>query len=143
MATTIFHQDHNVSQAHVAFAVSQVPSELNGFFLFTWTLPLDLSDLQSGLHGPDCGDAPVADAEVEMVRRGERPNLSRLCSRPMRPTRLLTAVGTRDAASGDVTFYTLYGGLAAPREIGDESLVGDEPATAESSAFWATHALSR
>lgn len=148
---TVLHSDHNVSQAHIDYATSQVnrrgvdlgDSELNGFFLFTWMLPASLSDLQSGLHGPLCDDSPVPDSECEMVKRGERPNLSRLCDRATRATRIMTAVGTRNRYNGDIVFYTLYGGKAAPREIGDESLADDPAALAESTAFWATHALSR
>ena len=153
MAISVFHSDHGVSQAHVDYAVSQVnrpgvdngDSELNGFFLFTWMLPASLSDLQSALHGPCCGDAPVPSSECEMVKRGERPNLSRLCNRANRPSRLMTAVGTRDRETGDIVFYTLYGGKAAPREPLDEAFA-DESLHAEwleSVSFWATHALSR
>ncbi|MEK7862693.1 MAG: ATP-binding cassette domain-containing protein, partial [Chloroflexota bacterium] len=36
------------------------------------------------------GDAPMLGDEVHWDRRGQRTNLSRLCTRPPRPTRLMT-----------------------------------------------------
>lgn len=138
MNVTVFHADHGVSPDHMVL-VSNLFQELgDGFLLRTIELPEGLADLESGLHGPLAGDAPVPSSEVTWAKRGERPGLSRLCGRAMRPTRLMTIIGTR---TGDtVTVYTVYGGPCAPREITDPTL---PPQAAEEAAqFWATHALS-
>lgn len=142
IAVALFHSDHSVSDAHLSWALDQVAAEgVQGFFLRTFTLPENLSDLTCGLHGPTMGDAAVPESECEMVQRGERPNLSRLCNRPARNDRRISIIGIRDESGWQV--FTTFGGPCAEREVGDPSLAADPAAFAASESFWAVHALSR
>jgi hypothetical protein len=107
------------------------------FFIATVELPADLADLSCGLYGPIMGDAPVADADVQLAPRGTRAWPSRLVARPARPTRLLTVIaGPHDDAA--CVLYTAFGGPLAPQEPGDPGC--KDPAA--SRAFWAEHALA-
>lgn len=140
MENVIHHADHGVSALHVVFGIESLVGT-SGFFIRTIELPAMLPDLMSGIHGPIAGDEPVPDSECEMIRRGERPNLSRLCGRAPRATRQMTMIGI--VHPEHVEFFTVYGGPCAPREIGDPSLEADTEAARESAEFWAQHALSR
>ena len=138
MNVAISHADHGVLAAHKAVIENLFQEAGDGFLLRTVELPDGCADLESGLHGPLAGDEPVLTAEVHWAKRGERPGLSRLCGRAMRPTRLMTVIGTRKG--DEVTVFTAYGGPCAPREITDASLPPE--AAEEAAQFWAVHALS-
>lgn len=138
MTITVFHADHGILDSHMAVITNLFTEAGEGFLLRTVTLPEDCADLLSGIHGPITGDEPVPSAEVHWAKRGERPGLSRLCTRDPRPTRLMTVIGIRE---GDVIkVFTAYGGPCAPREITDPNLPPE--AAEEACAFWAQHALS-
>ena len=134
---TILHDDHGISDSQFRFALNKLEDQklTNGFYLKTFELPGELGSADSLIYGPIVGDAPIEDWECDLVRRGERPNLSRLFkikhNRPPRKSKLLTIIG-----SGQ-TIWTAHGGPAAPREIGDPN------AGQDSIDFWAEHALSR
>lgn len=134
----IFHADHGVSEATLAWAVEHINPE--GFFLRTLTLPPEHADLTNNLYGPSAGDAPVK-GEV-MVRdvndewRGATP----FVNLPPRPTRKLTVIGLEE--DGKVTLFTAYGGPSAERIPSDPSLADDPEGKARAEAFWAQHALS-
>ena len=133
------HLDHALTPAHLAFLVSHF-ADKTGFFIETVALPDDLSDLTCGLYGPSMGDPPVTEG-VSFEARGERVYPSRMVALPMRPTRLLTVIAGPHKGAPCV-LYTAHGGPKAPREVGDPTLTTEE-ARAESTAFWATHALAR
>lgn len=133
----VFHADHGVSTKHIEdLALLSVPHR--GFFLRTLRLPVGFDDLMSGLWGPAAGDPPVPDSEVQMKVRNNRPGPSRMVARPHRSTRLMTMIGIRD--DNGVTFFTIYGGPAAPREPWDPSM--NDAERAESREFWSKHALA-
>lgn len=138
MNVTIFHADHGILAAHKAVITNLFEEAGDGFLLRTVALPEGCEDLMSGLHGPLAGDPPVPSSEVRWARRGDRPGLSRLCDRPMRPTRMMTVIGIREGT--EVKVFTAYGGHCAPREITDRSLPPE--AAEEAAQFWSTHALS-
>jgi hypothetical protein len=137
----VYHADHGVSQALMAWAVAAAAPAEGGFFLRTLTLPEGEADLLNGLYGPASGDAPVPEGEVTWRRRSEDRPPSRIAAgRPKRPTRLVTIIGV--ASPDGVTVFTCYGGPAAEREPGDASLQGDPDGLARATAFWAEHALA-
>lgn len=136
---TICHADHALLPVHFEVVRKIFEARADGFHALSVRLPTSCPALPCGLHGPLMGDAPVPSSEVTWAGRGARPNLSRLCARAPRPSRLLTVIGTR---SGDcVRVFTAYGGPLAPREVTDPNLPAD--AAEASMQFWATHALSR
>ena len=132
------HLDHGLSDKQINY-LKETFADRDGFFIQSVVLPGDLGTVPCGLHGPLMGDDSVPDSEVEMVVRGNRPNPSRLCQRPTRPTRTVTVIA---GPSGDepCVLYTAFGGPLAPKEPGDKSLSDEERAKSE--AFWAEHALS-
>jgi len=132
------HLDHGLSEAHVDWLLNQF-ADKNEFFIDTVELPEELAPLQSGIHGPIVGDDPVPESEVHYACRGDRPGESRLCSRPERPTQLVTVIaGPHDGQ--DCVLFTAYGGPCAPREPTDPDVPAEEKAACEE--FWASHALS-
>lgn len=134
----ISHLDHGLTVAHLEFIQNQV-GDREGFFIETLQLPEELASVACGLVGPACGDAPVTEAEVRYLRRGNRPGESRVIDRKPGTTRLVTVIaGPEDGYSTNV-LYTAFGGPCAPKEPWDPSL--DEASLAESKAFWAQHAL--
>jgi len=136
-----YHADHGVDAALVAYVCRHLAAqEVQGFFLITIELPDWTRDLETRLWGPRAGDEPVPQDEVFMHKRSADRPPSRLVDRPMRPTRQLTAIGVVN--DREVVFYTLHGGPAAEREVGDPSLEGDPAAKAASEAFWREHALA-
>ena len=135
----VSHLDHDLTAAHVAWLTSHF-ADRTGFFLETVELPAELPPLSCALHGPLVGDPPVPESEVTYRRRGDRPGPSRLCTRPSRPTRLLTVIAGPEGDDPCV-LYTAHGGPAAPREPFDPGLEAGEVLEA-SAAFWAAHALS-
>jgi hypothetical protein len=138
--TPAAHLDHALTPAHVAWIAERFADQ-GAFFLVTVELPPELPDLPCSLHGPLVGDAPVPESEVTYERRGDRLGPSRLCTRPTRPTRLLTVIAGPDGDDPCV-LYTAFGGPAAPREPFDLSLASDE-VQASAKEFWAEHALAR
>lgn len=136
--TSDSHVDHDLSPDHLDWLLQRF-QDRDGFFIETVELPAHLSPVACGLHGPEMGDAPVPDAEVRMVVRGNRKGPSRLCSRPPRMTRQLTVIaGPHDGLP--CVMYTAFGGPVAPKEPWDPSL--DDAGRAASEAFWAQHCLS-
>lgn len=133
------HLDHGLGDAHVAL-IRALFGDRDRFFLETVELPEGLDDLMSGLHGPLAGDEPVPDCECWHAVRGGRPGPSRLCSRPPRPTRLMTVVGG-PAGPHRCRLYSAWGGPIAQREPWDRSL-HTQAERDESARFWAVHALS-
>lgn len=135
----ITHGDHGLLPAHWEVVEAFVTGRGEGFFLTTLDLPEGVPDLQNALWGPASGDAPVPEEEVHYANRGGRGD-SRLCSRPTRPTRLLTIIGMVNA-DGSVNIFTAYGGPAAEREPTDPFCPAEAlPAAKE---FWdGKHALS-
>jgi hypothetical protein len=142
------HLDHDLSVDHVAWLLQVcrhgVPAELGeaGILISTLRMPASLPLLPCGLYGPRMGDDPIADDDprgVVMKCRFPRPYPSRLIAAPYRLSELLTVVAGEHDGHACVLF-TAYGGPAAPREPGDETIVSDlERETSE--AFWAEHAL--
>lgn len=134
---TVYHADHGVSDRHIKeLALYSVPR--SGFFLKTVRLPMGFDDLMTGLYGPVMGDPPVREDQVEYRVRNNRKGESRVVARPHRRTRLMTMIGIRDEKG--VTFFTIYGGPAAPREPWDPSM--NDAERAESVEFWSKHALA-
>lgn len=140
MEISIFHTDHNVSEAAIRWALETI-REGAGFFAKTFLLPDAFADLSNALHGPACGDPPVPEAEVFYAQRSPDRPPSRLCKRAPRKSRLLTVIGIRAAAGGASLIFTAYGGPMAAREPGDPNLTTPEEIE-EARAFWAAHALS-
>ena len=109
----------------------------------TVELPPGCPDIENGLYGPACGDAPVGDDEVVLERRGDRPWADRLVARPKRPSRMLTIIAVPewrgDAAGRRLVVFTAYGGPMAPQNPEDPSNKDPEG----SRRFWAEHALAR
>ncbi len=150
--TSASHLDHNLTPEHVAYVLARY-QERSGFFLETFTLPAELSDLENALYGPIAGDDPVPEANVCYRIRGDRRWASRMMafgaflpaladSRGMRPTRQLTVIAGPMGPGENCVLYTAYGGPAAPREPGDLTLP-DWDAVQASRAFWAEHALAQ
>ena len=131
------HCDH-VSSAILAFVAERF-ADRDAFFIEDVDLPDGLT-VESGLYGPACGDAPVQDSDVVMVRRAGRDGDSRCVRRPMRQTGKLVVIAGPDDSGNPCVLYTCYGGPQAPREPWDPSL--DDAGRAESQAFWAQHALA-
>ncbi len=133
------HLDHGLLPEHVAFLRERF-SDRGGFIRETVELPPHLPSLPCGLYGPAMGDEPVPEREVTYRPRGGREHLSRVVSRPMRETRLLTIIAGpyRDAP---LVLYTAHGGPIAPREL--ESMRFAERDEVDASiAFWKVHALA-
>lgn len=135
----VFHADHALLPCHFEVVRSLFEQAADGFLALSVQLPASCPSLPCGLHGPLLGDEPVPSSEVTWACRGARSNLSRLCARAPRPSRLLTVIGTR--ADGHVRVFTAYGGPLAPREATDPTLPAE--AAEQSIQFWAKHALSR
>ena len=133
------HLDHGLSEDHVKWILATF-GERDSFFIETVELPAELSSLDSGIWGPIVGDAPLEEADVTYSARGDRTNLSRICDRPTRKTRLMTLIAGPNGDHGCV-LYTAYGGPCAPREPATVP-AEDSAALAESEAFWSQHALS-
>lgn len=133
----IFHGDHGISKELMQKLIDSIHP--TGFFLKTVELPPEAPDVMSAIYGPIVGDPPVEEGQVTYKRRTEDRPLSRMISKPMRPTRQVTIIGNE--IEDQVTIFTCYGGPAAEREPGDKNLKTLEEKEA-SRLFWAEHALS-
>lgn len=132
------HVDHGLTQAHFDFLQARFGSR-TAFFAETVILPKGLPDLECLLYGPLVGDAPIRlEDGVYYWRRVGRQWVSRVISRPARPTRLLTVIAGPHGERAEMTLYTAFGGPLAPQEPGDPSCKD----VRASSAFWAEHALA-
>lgn len=132
------HTDHGLSAAHIDL-ILKLFGDRTEFFIETVELPATLVSLPCGLHGPATGSAPVSDSECFSEVRGNRAGPSRLCNRPVKPSRFMTVIG--GPHEGECILYTACGGPVAPREPWESSL--DDAGRVESTAFWAQHALSK
>jgi hypothetical protein len=99
-------------------------------------MPNHLPDVENALYGPLSGDAPVADSEVTLAKRGDRPWADRMIAKPPRPSRQLTVIGT--IIDGALTAFTMHGGPLADRNPADPT----NPNPEQSKKFWSQHALA-
>ena len=134
------HLDHGLGDDHIEFLKREFKGR-KGFFIETFTLPVDLDPLKSGLYGPLSGDEPITEDRVSYETRGDRPGESRMLKAPHRDTRTMTVIAGPDGDESCV-LYTSYGGPNAPREPFDPAFAEDPKGLAESKAFWAEHALA-
>jgi len=130
------HCDHGLTEAHKAFLLEKY-SEANGFFIETFELADSLGELDCALYGPIMGDAEVEGGFYE--KRKGRDNVSRLVSRPLRPTRQITVIAGPHEKDSCVLF-TAFGGPLAPKEVDDPTLNDEDRAA--SVKFWDAHALA-
>jgi hypothetical protein len=134
------HLDHALTEAQVEFVLGLSAKE-GDLTIQTVELPEELGTVPCGLFGPLMGDEPVSDDECEMVKRGNRPNASRVCDREPRQVRTVTVIsGPHDGEA--CVLFTAFGGPLAPKEPGDVS-IKSEAERKESEEFWAEHALAR
>lgn len=136
----VFHADHGLGPAHLAFIDQILADQPAGFFIDAFELPADCGDLMSALYGPTAGDAPVLEDEVSYEKRGSRPGPSRLLRCPLRPCRRMVVCGI---AGDDAKIFTTYGTQAekpSPREWWDSGMKPHE--ALESAKFWSEHALA-
>jgi len=130
------HVDHGLTQEQVDWVFAQF-GDRESFFLQTVELPPELGDVPCGLHGPMVGDDPLADAECHRAVRGERAWTSRLCTREVRRTQLVSVIAGPHEGEACI-LYTAFGGPIAPQEPGDPGCSDVEA----SEVFWAQHALT-
>lgn len=140
-SVNILHADHGLGEQHLAI-VNSLAHEADGFFLTCLELPEGCPDLLSALYGPDAGDDPVGEDEVEYVQREGRPGKSRLIDRPHRPCRRMVVCGI---GGGDApVVFTAYGTQAeeaSQREWWDASMTPAEAVVA--ATWWTQHALAK
>lgn len=132
------HIDHNIPTAAMAWILDQF-KEREAFFIASVELPEDLGEVPCGLHGPIVGDEPVSETEVRYERRNGRAWESRVCSRPTRPTRVVTVIGGPHETEACI-LYTAFGGPLATKEPGDPTVTPEQ--LDFNQKFWAEHALS-
>lgn len=135
------HVDHGLCPEALEFILEQY-KDRDGFFIDTFTLPMEFGVVDCALYGPIMGDDPVTALhwEVSYERRGDRKHLSRMVNAPMRKTRKVTVIAGPHGEEPCV-LYTAFGGPLAPKEIDDPTLKEEErPASAE---FWRDHGLAR
>lgn len=133
------HTDHGLSDRHLQYLQFAFANK-TGFFIETVYLPEELDAVPCAIYGPSVGDEPVEEGEVFYVRRGDRPNISRMIDRPSRPTRQITVIAGPHKEEPCV-LYTAFGGPPAPKEPGDPSLEDGEKMR-EATTFWREHALA-
>jgi len=128
------HLDHGLSEEAVAFILNKF-QDRDGFFIESFDLPEGFGKVPCALYGPLMGDEAVTEDQVVYAVRGDRSYSSRMVSRPMRDTSVVTVIaGPHDGKS--CVLYTAFGGPLAEKEVGDPS------AAEKSAAFWAAHALA-
>jgi len=131
------HVDHGLTEAQLDYVLEHA-GDGEGFRIRQVELPPELGTAPCALHGPIMGDEPIDEAEVTYATRGDRKGESRLVTRPARRTATVTVIA--GPHEGDpLVLYTAFGGPPTPREPFD----APPEAFAESSVFWAQHALSR
>lgn len=132
------HVDHALTQEQLAYVLAELnKEEPTGLIIRNLTLPAHLGTLPCGLYGPLAGDPPIKEEEVFFQARGNRPYLSRLIRRPLRPSRQVVAIAGPYEGQATV-LYTVYGGPLALQEPGEPGCRDKEA----SQRFWAEHALS-
>ena len=132
------HLDHGLTESQIEF-IKATFEDRDGFFIESVELPESLGTVPCGLHGPAMGDEEVPESEVSYAKRGDREHPSRLCQRPMRPTRTMTVIAGPHGDESCVLF-TAFGGPLAPKEPNDTEHGSDERKQSED--FWSKHALS-
>jgi|GEM_PF-3313812 len=140
LSFNILHADHGIAEAQMGHVKSLIASIIKGgrkgFFLETFQLPENLGTMPNGLYGPDCGDEPQLEGDVEYVQRGDRPWADRMVARPFRETRDGVMIGI--IGENEVTVFTVYGGPVAPQHPDDPSNRDPEGAR----EWWSKHALA-
>jgi hypothetical protein len=140
MEKILKHDDHNLPQEIIDWGFEQLQNFLEttefAFCAHTFTMPNHLPDVENALYGPLSGDAPVADSEVTLAKRGDRPWADRMIAKPPRPSRQLTVIGT--IIDGALTAFTMHGGPLADRNPADPT----NPNPEQSKKFWSQHALA-
>jgi hypothetical protein len=133
LSFTLLHDDHGIKDAQLIEIYEQLENKDNGFFIHRFEL--DNSVIPMGLYGPDAGDPPVTDAEVQMIQRSLDRPADRLIDKPYRPVDFGQAIGSRDG--DNFTLFTVYGGPLAPQNPLDPN----NPDPEGSSLWWSDHAL--
>jgi len=150
------HTDHSIP-AEVRSYVLEKFARRKSFFVETIEYPdratlftgKSLNDWSSTPHSYESKLPPVPCAlhlnvpedEVYYAKRGDREYESRMCKRPPRMVREVTIIAGPhpDDPDAGMILYTMYGGLAAPKEPNDPRLTDEE--REESIAFWSKAAL--
>ena len=132
----IFHADHGITRDQKQYIESALKesSIQDGFFIREVRIPRFFGSVPCGLYGPSMGDDPIADSQVRLEARGDRPWKDRLIDAPMREVDYVQCIGIRE---GGFKLFTIYGGPLAPQNPDDPSNNDAEGAR----AFWAKHAL--
>ena len=128
----------NHVSANVVSYVLEFFKDKDEFFRETIELPEVFEMVNCDLYGPAAGDDPVPESEVFYMRRGDRPNMSRMVNRPKRLTRFITVIGGPYQGKPCV-LYTVFGGPYALREPNDPTLKPEDVEVCKT--FWKDHAL--
>ena len=134
------HDDHTMTDAQRNYGTAKLLSELSPtrtFAAITFTLPAELGTLPNALYGPDSGDEPVKEDQVQYAFRVNRPWKDRLVDLPLRDSRLMTVIGAV-VAEDTVKVFTMHGGPLASHNPEDPSC----PDVAAAKLWWSQHALS-
>lgn len=136
----VYHADHGINPQQMAYIQSAiVASNPTGFFAMEVKLPRELGLVRNALYGPESGDPPVRESEVEYRPRGDRPWSDRVVHWPARPIDYVQAIGMPDQTDPNkIVLFTVYGGPLAPQHPEDP---GNRD-VAKSKKFWSEHALS-
>ena len=133
----VFHADHGITPIQMEYVQSELAEQADGFFIKQIVLPMELGTVPCGLYGPAMGDPAIADSEVTLEHRGDRPWADKLLiGWPMRPVNYVQCIGIRNGDS--FTLFTVYGGPLAPQNPADPTNKNPE----EAKAFWDAHALA-
>lgn len=141
------HVDHGMDGKLLNFILKKYKDKKD-FFIEVMPHPEGFAPLESGLHGPDCGDSEVPESEVTYSKRGDRSWVSRMVDRPKRKAKFIKVIGGRDSV-GQMVLYTVYGMMSdkenTPREPGDSFFnnPGTEAEKEKSVQYWSKHALSK
>ena len=133
----VFHADHGITPIQMEYVQSELAEQADGFFIKQIVLPMELGTVPCGLYGPAMGDPAIADSEVTLEHRGDRPWADKLLiGWPMRPVNYVQCIGIRNGDS--FTLFTVYGGPLAPQNPADPNCKDPEAAR----AWWDAHALA-